>query len=361
MPFPQEFSKKLLAWYSKNKRDLPWRKTHDPYKIWISEVVLQQTRIDQGTPYYKRFVKRFPTVESLAAASLQEVLKMWEGLGYYSRARNAHKAAQEVVEKYGGKIPTNHETMLKLPGFGPYTTAAVLSIAYNQDHALVDGNVIRVLTRIFAIHKDPKETPTKKQIWKVAQELLPSGKAREYNQAIMELGALICTPQKPRCNVCSVSKLCKAYLQGIQEKLPIKSLKKEKPHYEIAVGIVENKGKILLIQRAEKGLLGGLWEFPGGKQEHESLTECCQREILEKTRLAVKVQEEICIVQHVYSHFSITVHAYLCGLLHEDTLSKKSLWVPYDEVKRYPIHMSNQKVLKAWQKHKRNKKLTEYT
>ncbi len=359
--FIQTFQEKILLWYSKYKRNLPWRKTKDPYKIWISEAILQQTRIDQGMPYYERFVKQFPTVYILAKASLQEVLKAWEGLGYYSRARNLHKAAQIIVEKYQGKIPNDYETILNLPGFGPYTAAAVLSIAYNKDHAVLDGNVIRVLARLFAIREDPKETATKKKLWKLAQELLPPGKAKDYNQAMMELGALVCTPQNPSCGTCPLNRFCKAYQQGIQEKLPVKSPKKEKPHYEIAVGIIERNGQVLLLQRPEQGLLGGMWEFPGGKREKESLVECCRREIQEKTGLAVKIEEELCIIEHVYSHFSIRLHAYRCKPLRMPLINSKSRWVSYADIQKYPIHTSNQKVLKAWQKHRRHKKLTEYT
>ncbi len=359
--FIRQFQNSLLFWYTKNKRDLPWRKTSNPYKIWISEVILQQTRIDQGTPYYERFVKQFPTVESLAKASLGEVLKAWEGLGYYTRARNLHKAAQEIVEKYEGKIPENYETALKLPGFGPYTAAAVLSIAYNKDHALVDGNVIRVLTRLFAIRKDPKEMTTKKELWKTAQELLPSGKARDYNQALMELGALVCTPANPSCTTCPVQSLCQAYKLGIQEQLPVKSPTKEKPHYEVAVGIVEKSGKILLIQRPEKGLLGGMWEFPGGRREKETLIQCCQREIQEKTGLRVYAEPKpLCVIEHVYSHFSITLYAYLCQVVKGETLKKQARWIPMEELAKRAIHTSNLKVLGAWKKHKQNKKLSEY-
>ncbi|MEK6962939.1 MAG: A/G-specific adenine glycosylase [Nanoarchaeota archaeon] len=350
--FVLKLQTKLLSWYHKNKRDLPWRRTSDPYKIWISEAILQQTRIDQGTPYYERFVKQFPTVQDLAKASLQDVLKMWEGLGYYSRARNLHKAAQIIVNEHQGKIPQEYVQAIDLPGFGPYTTAAVLSIAYNQDHAVLDGNVIRVLSRVFAIRENPNETVTKKKLWEKAQELLPLGKARDYNQAVMELGALICSPQKPSCESCPVKTMCQAYKLGIQEQLPVKSPKKEKPHYEIAVGLVEKSGKVLLIQRPEKGLLGGMWEFPGGKREKESLVECCRREIQEKTGLAVKVEEELCIVEHVYSHFSITLHAHRCTPLRMTKTSSNSRWVLYNDIKKYPIHTSNQKVLKAFQKHK---------
>src|SRR3989344_2203951 len=359
--FTQKFQTSLLSWYHKNKRDLPWRRTSDPYKIWISEVILQQTRIDQGTPYYERFVKRFPAVESLAKASLDEVLKVWEGLGYYTRARNLHKAAQEIVEKYNGKIPEDSDSVLKLPGFGPYTAAAVLSIAYNKDHALVDGNVIRVLTRLFAIRKDSKEATTKKELWKTAQELLPPGKARDYNQALMELGALVCTPTNPSCTTCPVSSLCQAYQLGIQNQLPIKSPKKEKPHYDIAVGVVEKNGKVLLIQRPEKGLLGGMWEFPGGRREKETLARCCQREIQQKTGLTVYAEAKpLCVVEHVYSHFSITLYAYPCRVVKGETLKKQAKWIPIKELFKRAIHTSNLKVMDAWKKHKQNKKLSEY-
>ncbi|MDZ7261302.1 MAG: A/G-specific adenine glycosylase [candidate division KSB1 bacterium] len=349
--FKIQFNTKLLYWFEENKRPLPWRMTREPYRIWLSEVMLQQTQVEQVLPYYQRFLETFPDIHTLAWASVSEVLKVWEGLGYYARARNLLMAAQEMVQKYQGKIPENYKELSQLPGLGPYTTAAVLSIAFNQDYAVVDGNVTRVLCRIFKIEQDPKQNSTKKKLSRLASNLLPSGRAGAFNQAMMELGAVICTPQKPHCDICPVNTLCKARTLTDPSSLPIKIPRPPKPHYDVTAGIIWNDGRILITQRPAKGLLGGLWEFPGGKQEQgESLEECLVREIQEELAIQISVDRPFMTVKHAYTHFRITLHAFHCTYLGGEprTIECSALrWVRPDELPRFAFPKADQKLLEA--------------
>lgn len=305
---------RLLVWYAKHKRDLPWRRdAHDPYRVWVSEIMLQQTQVATVIPYYERFLAQFPTVESLANAKLDAVLKAWEGAGYYARARNLHRAAKEIITRFGGKLPSTVDELLLLPGIGRYTAGAIASIAFKRDAPIVDGNVARVLCRYFNIKHDPKNGATQKELWTLAENLLPRGNASEFNQGLMELGATLCTPRKPQCGACPLNRTCEARRLGLQNKLPAKSQKKKLPHHEIAVGVIWKRGKILIAKRFDKDLLGGLWEFPGGHcEKNESLQACIRREVKEELGIRVKVEKEFAIVDHAYSHFSITMHAFHC-------------------------------------------------
>lgn len=304
----------MLAWYAKHKRDLPWRRdARDPYRVWISEIMLQQTQVATVIPYYKRFLARFPNVRSLAKAKLDDVLKAWEGAGYYARARNLHRAAKEIVARFDGNLPSAIDELLTLPGIGRYTAGAIASIAFQRDAPVLDGNVTRVLCRYFRIEENPKRGKTQKRLWQIAEELLPRGRAGDFNQGLMELGATVCTPRNPQCQACPLNRTCTARRLGIQEKLPAQPQKKKLPHREIAVGVIWKRGKILIAKRFDKDLLGGLWEFPGGHREQdESLQACVRREAKEELGIRVKVEEEFAVVDHAYSHFKITMHAFHC-------------------------------------------------
>lgn len=312
----QQIQTHLLDWYAKYQRDLPWRRTSDPYAIWISEIMLQQTQVATAKPYYKRFLEKFPTVEALAKAPMDDVLKAWEGLGYYSRARNLHRAAKAIVETHGGKLPQAVDELLKLPGIGPYTAGAIASIAFGLDEPVLDGNVIRVTSRLFRIHENPKESSTQKKLWALARDLIPAGEASFFNQALMDLGATICIPKKPRCLVCPLYDVCEARQQGEQDQLPIKVKRQKTPHYDLGVGIVWKDDQFLLVQRPKEGLLGGLWEFPGGEQnEGERLEACVRRQVKEKLNVKIKVNEHLTTVKHGFTHFKITVHAFNCEFI----------------------------------------------
>ena len=306
-----QIAPRLLAWYRKNKRDLPWRRTDDPYRILLAEFMLQQTQVHTVIPYYHRFLDRFPTVCDLANASQDDVLKAWEGLGYYARARNLHKAAHAIATDFGGAVPDTYDELKSLPGFGPYTTAAVLSIAYDRDHAVLDGNVIRVLARLFDIRDDVGQTRVKNQLWVLAQALLPKGEAADYNQALMELGATVCTPKNPSCHQCPVQKYCASHKAGDPQHLPVKAKKKPRPHHTLCAGIVWHNDKVLITQRPQNGLLGGLWEFPAGMQRSgEALQDTCIRGIRETAGINIEIDSRYRTVKHAFTHFSITLHTF---------------------------------------------------
>lgn len=346
-----QIASRLLSWYHKNKRDLPWRKTSDPYHILLSEFMLQQTKVDTVIPYYHRFLKKFPTPIDLARASQSDVLKAWEGLGYYARARNLHRAMQETFDKFDGKIPDTYDTLATLPGFGPYTTAAVLSIAFNQDYAVLDGNVIRVLCRLFGIREDITQTQVKKDLWQLAENLLAKGKAAQYNQAVMELGATVCHPRSPECTACPLATLCVARKSRNQEALPVKAPKKTRPHHTMGVTIVWRKNTLLIARRPEKGLLGGLWEFPSERQEpDETLQDCCLRGLLKKTGVKAQIQNRFRTVKHAFTHFSVTMHAFQCtyqsGRTRPIAYSEVS-WVTPETLSNYPFSRANRKLIES--------------
>lgn len=343
------FSIPLLKWYRQHKRDLPWRQTQDPYRILISEVMLQQTQVQTVIPYYHRFIKTFPSFKALANASEHAVLKLWEGLGYYSRARNLHKLAKKVCELHEENLPSNYEELISLPGIGRYTAGAILSIAFDKPFPLLDGNVQRVFARLYAIDDNLREPQTIQKLWTLSEELLDRQSPGDYNQALMELGATICIPKNPKCLICPIQRYCKAFATGQQNILPVKSKAKPIPHYHIGAGVIWKKGEILISQRPSKGLLGGLWEFAGGKQETgESITDCVQREIKEELGISVKVQSEIATVDHAYTHFKITLHAHECKYISgtPKTIGCQDWkWIKPHELRDYAFPSANQPII----------------
>lgn len=347
--FRVPFQDRLLEWYRAHRRGLPWREKRDPYWVWISELMLQQTRVEQMLPYFERFMQVFPDVETLARAPMDQVLKVWEGMGYYARARNMHRAAQRMVQAYGGRIPDTMEEILKLPGIGPYTAAAVLSIAYDKDYAVLDGNVMRVLCRVFYVEEDPKRNAVRKELLEVAGHLLPPGQAAMFNQAMMELGSLVCTPKAPKCPICPTRELCMARHAGNPERLPAKTRRKPKPHYDVSAGIIWGDGQILITQRRPEGLLGGLWEFPGGKQEPgESMEACLQREVQEELGIDLRVDRFFMRVKHAYSHFRVTLHVFQCTYLEGKPRAIECAdwrWVYPQELDQYAFPRADRRVL----------------
>jgi len=295
---------------------MPWRSNRTPYRVWISELMLQQTRVDQVVPYFNRFMKRFPSMKSLAAASQEEVLKQWEGLGYYSRARNLHKAAQIISTDWNGRFPRTAEEIIKLPGIGSYTTAAIGSLAFNLDLAVLDGNVIRVLSRLFAYTRDTRSSAAKKELQQFADDLLVKGDAGNFNEAMMELGATICLPKNPRCGDCPMAGVCIGHESGRPTDYPVKAPKKKVPHIVVGAAVVANrKGEVLIAQRREKDMLGGLWEFPGGKQETgETIQQCIVRELKEELGINIEVGDFLVTIKHAYSHFTMEMHTYFAKI-----------------------------------------------
>lgn len=345
----KRFSKQLIEWYYRNKRELPWRESGNPYRIWVSEIMLQQTRVDQAIPYYHRFIERFPTVQDLADADRQEVLKVWEGLGYYSRARHLHEAARTVADEYDGQLPDTWDEILSLKGIGPYTASAVLSIAFGKPHAVVDGNVLRVLARYYGIEKDIRKTAAKNEIQELADDLIDPERPGDYNQALMELGATVCVPSGPACGDCPLSEDCVAHRSLKTEEIPYKSPAGEKPHHQIGVGIVENeREEVLIALRPDDVMLGGLWEFPGGKQEEDEPVETTVvRELREELGVDVAITAPFMKLDHAYSHFKITLHAFRCELISGEPRPKSSReirWVPIDRLGEYPFPKANRRL-----------------
>lgn len=314
--------------------------------------MLQQTRVEQTISYFERFVDQFPSVHALAKANREEVLKAWEGLGYYARARNMHDTAKKIIDEHGGSIPNTQSELLGLPGIGPYTSAAILSIAFGQPFAVLDGNVIRVLTRVFGIEEDTRSSKTRKALQQVADHVLNRTHPGDHNEALMELGATLCTPSIPSCERCPVSSTCYAFQNQAVERLPFTSRRKPVPHIHIAVGILRNEdGSIFVQKRPESSMLGGLWEFPGGKLEpNESPQEACRRELSEELGIEATIGEEIIAVKHTYSHFTITLHAFQCTS-YRGTPShfnnQPVQWVAQEKLDSLPFPRANQKIIEA--------------
>ncbi len=332
----------LLEWYARQARQLPWRDHPDPYAVWVSEIMLQQTRVETVQPYFANWMAQFPDIESLAKADLQQVLSAWQGLGYYSRARNLHRAAQIVVEKWGGKLPPDPHALRSLPGVGRYTAAAIASIAFGLDEATLDGNIQRVFSRLFNFTEVARSPAAEKRLWQLVSAHLPPGKASQYNQALMDLGALICTPRAPACDICPLAHVCQARALGVQEQRPIQKIKPPIPHYLVTAAVIQQAGKVLITQRPQDGLLGGMWEFPGGKQgAGEDLAQCLQREICEELGAEIAVHTQLGIYRHAYTHFRVTLHAFHCTLLPgaqpRPLQVADLLWVDLGELQNYPM------------------------
>lgn len=349
------FRSDLLQWFARVQRDLPWRRTSDPYRIWVSEVMLQQTQVKTVIPYYQRFLDHYPTVDLLAAADITDVLKQWEGLGYYSRARNLHRAANIVVGDYDGVIPDTVNDFRKLPGVGPYIAAAVLSIAFNRPLATVDGNVKRVLARLLEISEPVNRQTSASSFQAVADRLLDRQQPGDFNQAVMELGALVCAPSNPSCGTCPVPQYCRALQKQSVADYPKRLQRKPVPVYRIAVGIVLKDQRMLITLRQPDGLLGGLWEFPGGKLESgESGEAACIREILEETGLAVGIEHPLGIIRHAYTHFRIEMAVFACRFKYGRVRLKGPAahrWVRFEQLRRFPFPKANHKIfplLKAY-------------
>lgn len=344
---------KLTSWFTAHQRILPFRENKDPYRIWISEIMLQQTQVDTVLPYYNRFMETFPTVFHLAEASEDQVFKLWEGLGYYSRAKNLMKCAQELVNHHQGIFPTDHAAVLQLPGIGPYTAGAVLSIAYDQKIPAVDGNVMRVISRLYALNDDISAPKTRKLIECMVLDLIPEN-AGDFNQGLMELGALICTPQNPKCGRCPLQDECTAKSLNLETKLPVKKKKTTSKSLDVAAGILNCGGHYLLIRNRE-GLLSGLWGFPLA----EGPTKAAAYDSLVQTVTTdfghtIEDMHTVGTAKHVFSHktWNIMVYEIKINTMVKDTGSESNKmkteikWLNKEEIAELAISTAFKKVLK---------------
>lgn len=341
----------LLPWFTRHQRQMPWRSNRTAYRVWISELMLQQTRVDTVRPYFQAWMKRFPSLRALAAAPLQDVLKQWEGLGYYARARNAHRAATFLVQERGGRFPRTSSALRELPGIGPYTAAAIASLAFGEPVAVLDGNVMRVLSRLVACPDDIGSSTTRRAMQAWADQLLIEEQPGACNEAWMELGATICLPRNPDCSGCPLRACCRARAEGDPEQYPKKEKAAAVPHRHVGAGIIVRRdGHILIAQRREDAMLGGMWEFPGGGQEPgESLSRCVARELREELGIQVRVGPRLLTVRHAFSHFTMDLHAYWVRI-HSGRprpLQCADLaWVRPSQIAKYPLPRADQRILK---------------
>lgn len=345
------FQQDLISWFEAEQRDLPWRKDKDPYKVWVSEIMLQQTRVDTVIPYFYRFIEQFPTIKALAEAEEDKVLKAWEGLGYYSRARNLQSAVKEVYEKYGGKVPNTQNEISSLKGVGPYTAGAILSIAYGLPEPAVDGNVMRVLSRILSIWEDIAKDSTRKIFEEAVRKLISHENPSYFNQALMELGALICTPTSPSCLLCPVREHCTAFHEGTQHELPVKTKNKKQRHVRIVAAVITDaEGKILIHRRPETGLLANLWEFPNIEVSLPYVNEKKQLAdaINSLLKTDVYIDEMLGQIEHVFSHLTWNINAYKGEIQSlEEEIDEYKL-VTINEMESFAFSVSHQKMLKLY-------------
>ncbi|WP_165999545.1 A/G-specific adenine glycosylase [Bacillus sp. Cs-700] len=340
----QKFQQDLITWFKKEQRTLPWRESKDPYRVWVSEIMLQQTRVDTVIPYYERFMTLFPTVDALAEAEEADVLKAWEGLGYYSRARNLQSAVREVAESYNGIVPNQPKQISALKGVGPYTAGAILSIAYDIPEPAVDGNVMRVLSRIIGIWEDIAKPSARKTFEEITRRIISNEDPSSFNQGMMELGAIVCTPRSPSCLLCPVQEHCRAFAEGSQEELPIKSKKKAPRPVPIAVVALEdNSGRFLVRQRPETGLLASLWEFPNVELSEGSKENQLQNHIWEEYQIEVEIEKELATFNHIFSHLKWQLTVYK-GSYDGEISPKNFKMVEKKDLKNFAFPVAHQKI-----------------
>lgn len=345
----------LLSWWDEGHAHLPWRDADaDAYAVWVAEIMLQQTRLSTVIPYYHRWMERFPTVADLAASELDDVLKLWEGLGYYSRARNMHSSAKEMMRRYDGRLPDTVRELMTLKGIGRYTAGAIASIAYDRPEPLIDGNVTRVLSRLLDIPDDVTTSPVKKRLWQIAGSLVPEERSGDYNQALMELGQTLCQVVDPQCHRCPLRGHCLSRRRGTQLTRPVRPPRQKTPHFDVTAGVIWGRNDHLLIARRPiDGLLGGLWEFPGGKVEAgETLEQALVREIKEELDIRIEVGPPLSKIRHAYTHYRITLHPF-----HARHVTGKPCnlgvaahaWVVLNELDAYAFPVTDRKIIEQLQ------------
>ncbi len=330
---------------------MPWRNNRNPYSILVAEFMLQQTQVKTVIPYFERWMKSFPNLKKLAGAHESTVLKHWEGLGYYSRARNLHKSAQKILQDYSGKVPDCMNEILKLPGVGRYTAGAVLSIAFDQKVPVLDGNVKRVLSRLFLLKENGGTRKSENILWETIQRLLPEMGVGNFNQAFMELGATVCLPKNPACPLCPLKRNCQAQKSGEQSLYPPRKESTAVTKITVSAGVLFKKNKVYIQKRKAGGLMGGLWEFPGGKFEPgETAEQCLRREIKEELGVTLHIDEQIMTIKHSYTRFRVTLHVFRCRIRSgrvSPTACDAWKWVTTQELENYPFPAANVKIIKS--------------
>ena len=346
--------KALLNWFDRNARPLPWRGQYQPYEVWVSEIMLQQTQMNTVLPYYERWMRLFPDIETLAQSDLKKVLKAWEGLGYYSRARNLHESAKQITEKHGGRFPSDFETIRGLKGVGRYTAGAIASIAFNQERPIVDGNVLRVLSRVYAIKKPIDVEKYREEFWALQEKLIPPGKARHFNQALMELGALICSSDNPSCAICPIRNYCQAYKNGDPENYPVRAKKKKSVKVTASAVVLENNGKYFIHLRPLGEIMGGLWEFPEWKLSKNRPLDLSivKKKTANLAKKDFSAQTEdiryLGAIKRNYTHHNETLHVFKSAAKPVDPVWR-SAWASVKDFTQYPFSSAHVKITKLIQ------------
>ncbi len=347
------FQKQLLQWFSEYQRPLPWRETYLPYPVWVSEIMLQQTQVSTALPYFKRWMNTLPDIKAVAEASEETILKLWEGLGYYSRARNIQKTATLICEEHGGKFPSDFEKVLALPGIGRYTAGAITSIAFNQNKPIVDGNVVRVVCRLMDFRDNPKSTIMVQTLWRLAEDWIPKGKARFFNQALMELGALICLPQQPTCLFCPVQTYCQALEAGSVDQIPLKVKRHPLKAITTVLAVIQDEKRFLIRKRPSEGLMGGLWEFPNiNLKKNEVMEKALLVGIKQQHNLQITIDQTLPMIKHGYTSFKVQLHCFLClaekGISQTEGSSTK--WVTLEQLQQFSFPAAHTKLIQVLQK-----------
>ncbi len=348
----RQIGRALLRWYKEHQRDLPWRKSGDPYAVWVSEIMLQQTRVESVREYYRRWMLAFPSLDLLAAASEQDVLRRWQGLGYYSRARNLHRAAQMVVAEWGGKLPKLPKELQRLPGIGPYSAGAIASIAFRQDVPIVDGNVVRVLCRLFALDTDPTRAPLKNTLWEIAESLIVKGQAGAFNQALMELGALVCTPQKPRCSDCPLSRVCEAHRLNRTASLPALPKAAAVTRVRNIAVVATRRSRVLVVQRPQDARRWpSMWEFPNMDVLTKTQIPSTINKLLAPLGLEIQDRKALMSFHHAVTRYRIEVEAFaatkISGKLRPRSAAR---WVHPDDLEELPMPAAQRRIARALEK-----------
>ena len=347
----RRFRQRLRNWYRKHARTLPWRTDPDPYRVWVSEIMLQQTQVATVVAYYHRFLKRFPDLNALADADEQEVLRLWEGLGYYRRARQLHRAAIEIVKQHNGVFPSDRASLLALPGIGRYTAGAILSIAFGQREPILEANTIRLLSRLLLLREETTRSDSQRRLWELAELLLPAKDLGSFNQALMELGSLVCTPQNPACYECPIQEICPAFEQGLQETIPVMAAKQAITAVREAAVIIRDKSCVLLRQCSPQERWAGLWDFPRFEIRHQrgqALARELQENVFQLTGLQVTTSDCLKVIKHSVTRYRITLSCYQGQLVSRDAskdeLADCAQWVPITELEDYPLSVTGRKI-----------------